>query len=152
MTRTHLQRMLSQEPDLTTEMAHGFASIALTAGLKGSFISTFEHITRSFGERIDIVMKAAQRLNKAVGEGVTSCDLEALYITPNLLYAADTMADALGPTTTNNADETILCTTDLGLVRAEKVSGSMGVWNESVLLKPKVVLQSGLAGIIGESI
>jgi len=137
---------------MTADMAHGFASIALTAGLKGPFNVTFERIMASFGERIDIVMKTAQRLNKAVGEGVTSCDLEALYIAPNVVYAADTMADALGPTTTSNADEKILCTTDLGLVRAERVSGSMGDWHESVLLKPKVVLQSGLAGIIGEPV
>ena len=135
---------------MATDMAHGFASIALTAGVKDSFDAIFERIMANFGERIGVVMKTAQRLNKGVGEGVTSCDLEAFYIAPNVLYSADTMADALGPTTTVNTGETILCTTDLGLVRAEKVSGSIGDWHESVLLKPKVVLQSGLSGIIGE--
>ncbi|KIM40815.1 hypothetical protein M413DRAFT_445619 [Hebeloma cylindrosporum] len=150
LTRTHLQRMLSQEPDMATDMAHGFASIALTAGVKGSYDSIFERIMTNFGERIGVVMKTAQRLNKTVGEGVTSCDLEAFYIAPNVLYSADTMADALGPTTTSDRGETILCTTDLGLVRAEKVSGSIGDWHESVLLKPKVVLQSGLSSLTGE--
>jgi hypothetical protein len=142
--------MLSQEPDMATDMAHGFASIALTAGVKGSFNTIFERIMANFGERIGVVMKTAQRLNKSVGEGVTSCDLEAFYIAPNVLYNADTMADALGPTTTSDTGETILCTTDLGLVRVEKVSGSVGDWHEAVLVKPKVVLQSGLSGLIGE--
>jgi hypothetical protein len=145
---------MSQEPDLTSEMAHAFACIALTAGLKGSLRAVFEQIMARFGERIGVVMKTAQRLNKTIGEGVTSCDLEALYIAPNVLYAAATMDDALGSTAVNDmvaGGETILCTTDLGLVRAEKVSGSMGEWRESVLLKPKVVLHSGLTALLGGS-
>jgi len=150
--------MLSQEPDLTSDMAHAFACIALTAGLKGSLNAVFEKIMARFGERIGVVMKTAQRLNKTIGEGVTSCDLEALYIAPDVLYSADTMDDALGPTPTTPTSDTvpaggeaILCTTDLGLVRAEKVSGSIGEWRESVLLKPKVVLHSGLTGLVGGS-
>jgi len=147
--------MLSQEPDLTSDMAHAFACIALTAGIKGSLNGVFERIMTRFGERIGVVMKTAQRLNKTIGEGVTSCDLEALYIAPDVLYAEVTMDDALGSTPTSDTvaagGEAILCTTDLGLVRAEKVSGSIGEWRESVLLKPKVVLHSGLAGLVSGS-
>jgi len=93
-------------------------------------------------------MKLARNLNKKVGEGVTSCDLEVLYITPDISFNKANMEDALG-TSTDNGTEKVICTTDLGLVRAERLSGPTAHWNESVLLKPKVILPSGLEGIVG---
>ena len=77
------------------------------------------------------------------------CYSEALYIAPDIVYDPTTMEDAIG--TGSVEQETIICTTDLGLVRAEKVAGTRGDWKEAVLLKPKVVLYSGIAGIVKDT-
>lgn len=75
---------------------------------------------------------------------------------PDTVFNPETMQDSFGMGVdprhkegkeTRNT-EGVLCTTDLGLVRAEKKPGTIGEWDESVLLKPKVVLQSGLNGLI----
>ncbi|KAE9390769.1 hypothetical protein BT96DRAFT_925685 [Gymnopus androsaceus JB14] len=42
------------------------------------------------------------------------------------------------------AQEKILCTTDLGLLRAEKVQGEERTWHNTILLKPKIVMSSSL--------
>ncbi|KAH9485813.1 hypothetical protein JR316_0002728 [Psilocybe cubensis] len=154
LTRTHLQRMLSQDPDLTSEMADAFASIFVTAGYNKSLMTVHDWILNRFSGQISTVMNLAKRLNKQIGEGVTSCDLEALYIAPDVPYNATTMEDALRTTSARkleNGHDMILCTTDLGLVRAEKISGTTGDWHESVLLRPKVILSSGLASINGNA-
>ncbi|KAF8959230.1 hypothetical protein BDZ97DRAFT_1667372 [Flammula alnicola] len=154
LTRTHLQRMLAHEPDLSSDMMNAIANIFTTAGLKDSPEMVHERISNRFAARIAVVMKLAQGLNKRIGEGITSCDLEALYIAPDVTYNSITMEDAMGLASAGGVGsgrETILCTTDLGLVRAEKIAGAMGDWKESVLLRPKVVLYSGIAGIIGDT-
>ncbi|KAF5317340.1 hypothetical protein D9611_003555 [Ephemerocybe angulata] len=43
-----------------------------------------------------------------------------------------------------DGEDEILCTTELGLVRAEKVPRTRGEWDELVLLKPRVVLMRDL--------
>ncbi|KAF8161577.1 hypothetical protein B0H34DRAFT_653515 [Crassisporium funariophilum] len=153
LTRTHLQRMLTYAPDLSTDMAEAFANILVAAGLKDTPAALHEQIMTCFGERIQLVMKYAQQLNKKIGEGITSCDLEALYIAPDVTYNSGSMEDYLGADDLSPAkpQEQVLCTTDLGLVRAEKVSGTTGEWQESVLLRPKVVLPSGLVGIVSNA-
>ncbi|KAF8901880.1 hypothetical protein CPB84DRAFT_1776901 [Gymnopilus junonius] len=154
LTRSHLQRMLVQEPDLTTDMVDACAKIFVVAGLKGIPSAVHERIMDKFGKTISRLMTQAQQLNKKIGEGVTSCDLEALYIAPDVAYNVSMMEDALGtPAGKEEKDmhEKILCTTDLGLVRAEKISGRIGEWQESVLLKPKVMLHSGILGSNGNA-
>lgn len=147
--------MLIQEPDFTTEMADTFSSVLITAGLKARLQSVHDRILSGFSGQISRVMKLAQDLNKHIGEGVTSCDLEALYIAPDVEYDPFSMEDAVATDavkkTENGGRETILCTTDLGLVRAEKVSGTLGDWHEQVLLRPKVVLYSGIVATNGSA-
>ncbi|KAF9476873.1 hypothetical protein BDN70DRAFT_949660 [Pholiota conissans] len=152
LTRKHLQRMFAHNPDLSSDMLGAVANIFTTAGLKESPEMAYERIASRFAARVSVVMKLAVDLNKHIGEGITSCDLEALYIMPDVAFNPTTMEDALGASSSpETLQETILCTTDLGLVRAEKIAGSRGDWKESVLLKPKVVLYSGIAGIIGDT-
>lgn len=153
MTRKHLQRMLAHDPDLSSDMLGAVANIFTTAGLKDSPEMVYERIVGRFAGRVSVVMKLAVDLNKHIGEGITSCDLEALYIAPDIKFNPATMDDAIGASSSSPeaAQEMILCTTDLGLVRAEKIAGARGDWKESVLLKPKVVLYSGIASIIGDA-
>ena len=149
LTRKHLQRMLTSDPDLSLDMLGAVANIFLTAGLKDTPEKVYERIITQFGSRVAVVMKLAVDLNRHIGEGITSCDLEALYIAPDIVYDPTTMEDAIG--TGSVEQETIICTTDLGLVRAEKIAGTRGDWKEAVLLKPKVVLYSGIAGIVKDT-
>jgi len=102
-----------------------------------------------FSERIEIVVKGVLRLNKAIGEGITSCDLEATYVAPDIAFDPSTMDDTFGNDLSKGKGnpEQILCTTDLGLHRIERVRKSESqeiIWQETSILKPKIVLQSGL--------
>jgi len=140
--------MLAQEPDLLSDMAEALAHIIVTAGFKETPLIAHERIMTRFSGRIRAVMKLAKQLNKKIGEGITSCDLEVLYIAPDIPFTPSSMEDAFGPNKVEGKEE-VICTTDLGLVRAERMSGAVGNWHESVLLKPKVILPSGLVAITG---
>lgn len=153
LTRTHLQRMLATEPDLTIYMIDAFVNIILTARWHNDAAALQEYLTHTFGEKVASVLDKAKKLNKVIGEEIVRCDLEALYIAPDVLFNAATMevgglGERRGETsiTTGNASQRVLCTTDLGLVRAEKKVGKIGEWDEAVLLKPSVVLQSSVVG------
>lgn len=150
LTRAHLQRMLAHEPDLIPDLAEALANILVAAGYKENPVVTLQRIMARFGDPIGTLIRLARDLNKKVGEGVTSCDLEVLYISPDIPFHATNMEDALGATS-GDGNEKVLCTLDLGLVRAERLSGSIAHWNEYILLKPKVILPSGLVGIVGSA-
>lgn len=141
--------MLAHDPDLSLDMLGAITNIFLTAGLKETPEKAYESMISRFSSRIAVVMKLAVDLNRHIGEGVTSCDLEVLYIVPDIQYNPATMDDAIGMGSTE--EEPVICTTDLGLVRAEKVTGTRGDWKEAVLLKPKVVLYSGIAGVVKDT-
>ena len=136
-------------PNFANDIAEVLANIFIAAGFKESLTALQLQIVTCFGERIHTVMECAQQLNKTMGEGVTSCDLEPLYIEPEVPFDGHMMDDSLNtfdPLTPS--DEKVLCTTDLGIGRAEKVSGTSGEWHEVTLLKPKVILLSRLLGLI----
>ena len=147
LTRAHFQRMVAA-PNFTNDIAEVLANIFITAGLKESLTALQLQIVTCFGERIQMVMQYAQQLNKTIGEGVTSCDLEPLYMEPEIPFDDHMMDDSLNTSDRLSSEEKVLCTTDLGLGRAEKVSGTLGEWHEVTLLKPKVILLSRLLGFI----
>ena len=132
-------------PNFANDMAEVLANIFIAAGFNESLAALQLQILTCFGERIHLVMQCAQQLNKTIDEGVMPCDLELLYIKPEIPFDCHTMDDSLNtsdPLTPSN--EKILCTTDMGLRRAEKISGTSGEWHEVTLLKPKVILLSRL--------
>jgi len=147
LTRTHFQRMVAA-PNFAHDMAEVLAHIFIAAGFKENLTALQVQIATCFSERIHIVMQCAQQLNKTIGEGVTSCDLDTLCIEPEIAFDDHTMDDSLNTSDPLISKEKVLCTTDLGLGRAEKVSGTSGEWQEVTLLKPKVILLSRLFGLI----
>jgi len=157
MTRNHLQRMLQQPLELSSDMAGTLAQILLTAGKKDAVADLHHVIMQVYAERIQHVMDLAKKLNKTIGEHITSCDLEALYISPDVMFDPNTMEDGLDNTPTrteppqSTQHELVLGTTELGLVRAEKVPGTLGEWHESVLLRPKVILPSAISELFSTS-
>ncbi|XP_006460489.1 hypothetical protein AGABI2DRAFT_220534 [Agaricus bisporus var. bisporus H97] len=136
LTRIHLQRMLAAEPDLTIYMVDAFVNIILTAGWHNDATTLQEYLIETFGDRISRLLNTAKRLNKMIGEEIMHCDLEALYIAPEVTFNNITMEIAGG---VGDEEKMVLCTTDLGLVKAEKRLGKVGEWDEAVLLRPKVV-------------
>jgi hypothetical protein len=140
-------------PNFASDMAEVLANIFIAAGFKESLAALQLQIVTCFGERIQMVMQCAQQLNKTMGEGVTSCDLGPLYIEPEIPFDGHMMDDALNTSDPlTPSDEKVLCTTDLGLGRVEKISGTSGEWQEATLLKPKVIMLSRLLGLIDTAI
>lgn len=146
LTRVHLQRMLAEEPDLTIYMVDAFVNIILTAGWHNNAAALQEYLIETFGHMIGSVLEKAKKLNKVIGEEIVKCDLEALYIAPDVLFNEMTMEATghEGDQVEGLSERRVLCTTKLGLVKAEKRSGKVGEWEEAVLLKPSVVLQSSM--------
>jgi hypothetical protein len=140
-------------PNFANDMAEVLANIFIAAGFKENLTALQLQIVTCFGERIQLVMQYARQLNKTIGEGVTSCDLEPLYIESDVPFNSHTMDDSLNTSDLlTPSDEKVLCTTDMGLGRAEKISGVSGEWHEVTLLKPKVILLSRLLGLIDTAI
>ncbi|KAF8638106.1 hypothetical protein AX17_002446 [Amanita inopinata Kibby_2008] len=150
LTRKHVQRMIGDDLDLTVYFMDAFASVLITAGVKDSQAHIQEVIQSRFSVEINGIVKKSQELNKVLGEDVTSCELEILYVEPDDDFDESFMEDTFDDQNTDSKvqnPECVLCTTDLGLNRHKKTSGEPG-WKVSVLLKPKIVLQSKLDAIV----
>lgn len=148
LTRSHLQSLLPKQPqDLQPSLVETAANITVLANYATVPEAVVPQITKRFGRRINRITSLAQGLNKKAGEGVTSCDFEFLHIAPNTPYNPSDMEDGLGFGTKRLRydAESVICTTDLGVLRSEKSSD--GQWKVSVLVKPRVVLPSGLEAL-----
>lgn len=127
-----------------------FVNILLTAGVNKGHDWVQTEVEK-FGERVAVIVKGAQRIRKAIGEEVTSCDFEILYTAIDAEFDASRMDDVFAGGTKERVDpELVLCTTDLGLVRCARIAGKAGEWDEAVLLKPKVVFRSGIEELMAE--
>ncbi|KAF9047802.1 hypothetical protein BJ165DRAFT_1122543 [Panaeolus papilionaceus] len=71
LTRTHLQRMFVPTPDISVGLIEMFTNVFMTAGLKGDAVTIQELLLNNFSDRINLVCRLAQQLNKNIGEGVT---------------------------------------------------------------------------------
>ncbi|KAJ7214795.1 hypothetical protein GGX14DRAFT_562826 [Mycena pura] len=146
LTHTHVQGLIHGEPELGEYFVDAFVNVLLTAGFKSSAAALHALVSQRFADRIAAVVRLALGLNKAVGAEVTACELKALSAAPGVLYDAETMVDIVDGVP--QPDETVLCTCELGLSRSDKIDGT---WTKSILLKPKVVLPSGLEELLGET-
>ena len=149
MTRKHVQQMIGDGPDLTLYFLDAFVTILVAAGLNKEDSHVADIIQSRFSGDIDKIVRKSQELKKVLGEDVTSCELEMLYIEPDQVYDEATMEDTFQDQSVKEngiATEGVLCTTDLGVIRHEKVKADD--WKSSVLLRPKIVLQSKLNAIV----
>ncbi|KAK2464375.1 hypothetical protein APHAL10511_003522 [Amanita phalloides] len=150
MTRKHARQMTSDNANLTMFFLDAFVMILITAGLKQEPSYIADMIQTRFADDIDRIIKKSQELKKVLGEDVTSCELEMLYFEPDYEFSEATMEDTFQDQSVKENGQTsegVLCTTDLGLIRQEKIKDT-GDWKETVLLKPKIVLQSKLNAIV----
>lgn len=129
LTRKHVQEMFETEPELTAYFVDAFVNILLVSGCRSNSADLQNMIMGKYGDRLARVVQLAVRLNKAMGEGVTSCEMEAVYVTHDVAYDPEAMDDAFenesmkekgkGKEIAN--DLLVLCTTELGLLRSERV-------------------------------
>lgn len=144
--------MTDNEPDLAMYFIDAFVNILITAGVSQSPSELHEAIESQFAHRISTIVKGAQMLRKAIGEDITSCDFELIYIAQDWPFDPTKMDDALAVGSDKRKDklELVLCTTDLGLGRVVKIPGKVGEWGETVVLKPKIALKSGIDEMMAE--
>jgi hypothetical protein len=138
--------MTDHEPDLAMYFIDAFVNILLTAGINETQSTLHESIATRFGDKVAIVVKGAQRLRKAIGEEITSCDFEVLHVLHDMEFNSTTMDDAFASDHEQKRaePEAVLCMTDLGLARVVRKPGKVGDWDEAIVVKPKIILQSGV--------
>jgi hypothetical protein len=115
------------------------------AGWKDDFSQMHDKIMKKFRERLATVASLAAALNRVVGEDMTSAEFQVMAIGHGVHFDNQWMEDALTDVqgVPANVAGPVLCTTDLGLLRTEKVSGEGPPrLNATVLLKAKVALES----------
>jgi hypothetical protein len=107
----------------------------------------------AFGNRLLVIGKLAIQLNKAVGEDITSGDLEAIFVPPDTVFDPATMdgayADERHRRGKTSVEERVVVTTDMGLHRmARRYREGKYECETIIVLKPKVVLYSALEDVM----
>ncbi|KAH7883406.1 hypothetical protein F5I97DRAFT_1815960 [Phlebopus sp. FC_14] len=150
LTRAHAQKVALLEGDLhSTMVAHisdTLVIIMVAAGCTKTYEEAYREFAQKFGERISNIVKMAIRLNKAMGEEVTSADLWPTHAPAGEQFDGSNMEDFEGQEAQNR--NAVLCTTALGLQRSERVTvGENFEFKTTILLKPKVALESVAEGL-----
>ncbi|KIJ63514.1 hypothetical protein HYDPIDRAFT_92172, partial [Hydnomerulius pinastri MD-312] len=105
-------------------------------------------LSSKFTEKISFLVSLAIRVNKIVGEDVTSGDLEVLAVRSATPYDGSWMEDSYDDGNSERGvggGAKVLCATDLGLRKKTRVAMTgerEKQWEIKVLLKPKVALES----------
>lgn len=148
LTRGNMPRKQRDEPQLTslltTKILSGLVDILLAAGCNASQAELVTALSSKFGDKISFLVTLAVRVNKIVGEDVTSGDLEVLAVPPASLFDPASMEDVYNEASSGTGAR-VLCTTDLGLrkrVRVFMTGEKEKQWALTTLLKPKVALES----------
>ncbi|KAJ6452150.1 hypothetical protein C8R47DRAFT_1229573 [Mycena vitilis] len=145
LTHAHVQELIHGEPELSDYFVDAFVNVLLSAGFKSSSAALHALVAQRFADRISSLVRLALGLNKAIGAEVTACELKALSAAPGVPFDADAMIDLVDAIA--QPGETVLCTCELGLCRSDKIDGT---WRKTILLKPKVVLPSGLEELLSQ--
>jgi hypothetical protein len=125
--------------------------VLLAAGCTGPKSDIASTLWSKFGEKIHHFVSLAAQVNKMIGVGVISEDLEVLVRWPDEGFDEMTGEDSY-----DNGDkmqgteelEIVLCATELGLGRRAGM-GEQGKPSELIVIKPKVALVS-VIDIIGD--
>jgi len=127
-------------------ISDSLADVILCAGIHNKHDQMSDTIIRMAGDRISAVVEMSLKLNRMLGEEVTAADIETTWAHAQDAYDPKWMEDDYGDWKTYGArrDLKVLCTTDLGLRRLVKADNEVG-WVDTVLIKPKVILEEILA-------
>ncbi|KAJ3791746.1 hypothetical protein GGU11DRAFT_825252 [Lentinula aff. detonsa] len=131
--------------DLTYRIQAACANILIISGLHESEQRLLNRLAARFSDRLTLIVERAVHLNDVIGDDITSCEFVPIF--PAVPFEPSTMENATDNRSPHEAvfvpnENKILCTTDLGLLRAEKVQGEERMWHNTVLLRPKIVMPS----------
>ncbi|KAG6819900.1 hypothetical protein H0H93_007613 [Arthromyces matolae] len=149
LTRKHLPR--PEEHELSYLFVDAIINILLVANAVLSHDQLLHAVEKQFAERITTIVRSAQRLRKAIGEDITLCDLEVIFFNHDTPFSPTQMDDTFAEVSAEQnavAGDPVMCTTELGLVRFERRAGKDAIWDETILLKPKIALRSGIDAAI----
>ncbi|KAG6334777.1 hypothetical protein ID866_4310 [Astraeus odoratus] len=151
LTRAHAQKVSLQQDDVhSTMVTHISDTLVVTmvaAGCTKNYADVYREFTQKFGERVSNIVKMAVRLNKVMGEEVTSADLWPTHGAAGDKFDSAAMED-FESQVEDQTEKPVLCTTALGLYRSEKVGvGDAFEFKNAVLKKAKVALESIADGL-----
>ncbi|KAJ3714824.1 hypothetical protein F5878DRAFT_533849 [Lentinula raphanica] len=154
LTRKYVRQLYPtvSQPDLAYHFISACANILIISGLHESEERLMERLADRFSDRFTLIVERAVHFNEVIGDDITSCEFLPIYCMPDVAFDPSTMENdtdngsAMGSPEAMfvQSENKILCTTDLGLLRAEKVQGKERTWHQTVMLKPKIVMPSGL--------
>lgn len=128
LTRAHTRE--ARDPETATkQIIHELSAVLNIAGFSDERLST------EFGEELLEITTLAIRLQAAVGESITSMDLEPYILPPNTAFDTTLMESDYGSEVQGG---TIVGTTGLGLIQS--LSGK----DRTVMVKAKVLLHGAL--------
>ena len=150
LTRRYVRLMARPADDIPEELKSHFVDIfvgvLVMAGCSLTRPRIDEIVRVKFMERIIVLCKLALGINKAIGEEITSSHLTVVYVGPGGVFDPNTMLGEGGGAALET--EQYICATDLGLVCTVKQGEANGYkWKETILLKPRVMLESSLVDI-----
>ncbi|KAJ8518141.1 hypothetical protein ONZ45_g4738 [Pleurotus djamor] len=145
LTRTHVQRMVKTKPDISEYFLDAFSNILMAVGFAGQQDSMQAFITSEFGAQMGSIGQLALELNKAIGEGLISTDIEPIYVSPGVPFDPAVMDDdehfADHFEDLGEEEESVLCTTEMGLLCTVEGHG-LSRSDEKILQRPRVVRMS----------
>lgn len=137
------------ESSLTDYLVERLTSCVLCAALDRDHAQIKQTILQKAGVGLHEVATLALKLNKIIGEEVTTSMLSPIVIVGGKVFDARSMEDAFsdrGAKTKVKESVPVMCTTSMGLIR--NVKRDDGKLDRAVLLRPKVALESVLAVLV----
>ncbi|OBZ69558.1 hypothetical protein A0H81_10515 [Grifola frondosa] len=144
LTRQHIKHHFDRDVNtaaaITPSLIPRITDILLLAGAS---VGDCDKVTQVFGARLENVTSLILAFRKVIGEDIISCEYEPILGPSGSQFNAEIMEDTFsgGPgLLPGNEPRGILCTTELGLRRWQRVEGrgGKGEWERSTLLKSKV--------------
>ena len=150
LTHNHTQSLFYSNMDLVSFLlpliSKSIAEVLIVAGYRRVAEEVTDEVAEKFCHRIRAIVGTALRSNKIFGENITSCDLNLMLVSEGSPLNPATAEDIGEGASPQKAADSVLCTTEVGLNRTVRASKG-GKMEESVLLKPKVALQSVTEGL-----
>ncbi|KZP28394.1 hypothetical protein FIBSPDRAFT_1039528 [Athelia psychrophila] len=152
LSRSHLRHLSTGGEDalsgIRKHVCGGLADILISAKCQSSPLGVVEALTSRFGERIYAIIDTALNIKRILGEEITSGDFEIVTCQAGVTFDPMLMEDAASDVPLYDERNILLCTTEMGFRRESwEVKGGQRAKEVTLLLKPKVALESVLAQI-----
>ncbi|KAG6885092.1 hypothetical protein C0993_005975 [Termitomyces sp. T159_Od127] len=148
LTRKYLPH--TEEHELALLFIDAIANILLVSNVNQSRDTILKLVETRYTERVAVIARGAQKLRKAIGEEVTSCDFEVIFVHQDTAFSPAQMDDE-GFREGRDQTEPVLCTTELGLRKFERRPGREAIWEDTILLKAKIASRSGIVEMVGSA-